>query len=292
MILQYAEHKPLKELSKSRPWVVEALNFIAATVHGEKKPQGSLHRGLLATQLLNPALLEDDEEDMEEGQGQGGQGGRPRALAQPTARPQLPIITREQVNQALSAAMGSSGAGALGLNLGNILRQSAAATGVSAPAPTPATVAAPIPAATNPPTLVSTASGGSAPNILTGDMVARALFDSLNRLDPGAREQQLSAFTNLARQVAASGSTGSTVTPAAAPIPIATPGTTSAPTDSSGRPVEALRQMRELGIQDERLSLLALRVTGGDVNTAADLIFSGWQGEGADDETEGMDEGN
>lgn len=40
--------------------------------------------------------------------------------------------------------------------------------------------------------------------------------------------------------------------------------------------------MRELGITDERLSILALRVSDGDVETATELIFSGWDGSGAD----------
>jgi len=41
--------------------------------------------------------------------------------------------------------------------------------------------------------------------------------------------------------------------------------------------------MRERGITDERLSILALRVCEGDVGTATDLILSGWDGAGADD---------
>jgi len=42
--------------------------------------------------------------------------------------------------------------------------------------------------------------------------------------------------------------------------------------------------MRDMGIADERLSILALRVSDGDVGTAVELIFSGWTGEGADAE--------
>ena len=45
---------------------------------------------------------------------------------------------------------------------------------------------------------------------------------------------------------------------------------------------EQLRQMRELGFTDDRLSTLALRVSAGDVETAAELLFSGWDGAGAD----------
>lgn len=33
---------------------------------------------------------------------------------------------------------------------------------------------------------------------------------------------------------------------------------------------------------DERLCLLALRVSDGDVQTSLELLFSGWTGEGAD----------
>lgn len=44
---------------------------------------------------------------------------------------------------------------------------------------------------------------------------------------------------------------------------------------------DQLAQMREMGIHDENLSVLALRVSDGDVGTAVELIMSGWTGEGA-----------
>lgn len=46
--------------------------------------------------------------------------------------------------------------------------------------------------------------------------------------------------------------------------------------------------MRELGITDERLARQALRVADGDVGVASELILSGWNGEGAEDEAGGQ----
>lgn len=57
----------------------------------------------------------------------------------------------------------------------------------------------------------------------------------------------------------------------------------SASSSVSSRYATQLRQMRDMGILDERLSLLALRVSEGDVQTAVDLIMSGWSGEGAEE---------
>jgi len=45
---------------------------------------------------------------------------------------------------------------------------------------------------------------------------------------------------------------------------------------------EQLAQMREMGITDSKLAVMALRVSDGDVATAVELIFSGWTGEGAE----------
>jgi hypothetical protein len=42
--------------------------------------------------------------------------------------------------------------------------------------------------------------------------------------------------------------------------------------------------MRDMGVSDERLSVMALRVSDGDVGIAIDLVLSGWTGEGADEE--------
>jgi type IV pilus biogenesis protein CpaD/CtpE len=74
---------------------------------------------------------------------------------------------------------------------------------------------------------------------------------------------------------------------------VQSPSSVSAPTGSanttSSNPLadqyrEQLAQMRDMGISDEQLSILALRVSDGDVATAVELIFSGWTGEGADAE--------
>lgn len=54
------------------------------------------------------------------------------------------------------------------------------------------------------------------------------------------------------------------------------------PTPAVSQYASQLQQMRDMGINDERLSRLALRVSDGDVQTAVELIFSGWTGEGAD----------
>jgi len=51
-------------------------------------------------------------------------------------------------------------------------------------------------------------------------------------------------------------------------------------TSSSNDSLEAsLRTMREMGITDEELAKKALKVMGGDLQAAVDLILSGWLGE-------------
>lgn len=67
-----------------------------------------------------------------------------------------------------------------------------------------------------------------------------------------------------------------TVVPTNAPAP--------QPASRNSQYAAQLSQMRDLGITDERLSILALRVSDGDVGTAVELILSGWTGEGADEE--------
>lgn len=78
-------------LATTRPWVVEAFNFMAASVHQEKGHSDS--RGGEASGLFNPALLADDEEmdDDEEGAA-GGAAGANR-----------PVFTREQLSRALNS---------------------------------------------------------------------------------------------------------------------------------------------------------------------------------------------
>jgi len=228
-------------------------------------------------------LADEEEEEMEErGAAPRGQGQQRQAPPRNQAAP----ITREQLTQALSAI----GGGGAGLNLGQLLRPTAAQHSLgSASNPQPA-----------PPTLIPTmgSSGSSSSNVspspssgnvLTGDMVARAMFEALNQLPPEVRAEQFNAFRDLARQVAAGSGSGQDAVVPGAPLESVPP---QAPTQASARSTEAeaLRQMREVGIQDERLSILALRVSGGDVGTAAELILSGWQGEGADD-IDGMEEG-
>ena len=89
----------------------------------------------------------------------------------------------------------------------------------------------------------------------------------------------------LAMQLGGAGG-GTPATPSPAPAPTTaqaqpqqnptSAGSGSVPSQYS----EQLAQMREMGIFDERLSLMALRVSEGDVATAVELVFSGWQGEG------------
>lgn len=65
-------------------------------------------------------------------------------------------------------------------------------------------------------------------------------------------------------------------------VPAVAPQRPAAAPSASTRYAQQLSQMRELGVSNENLSILALRVSDGDVGTAVELILSGWTGEGAD----------
>ena len=125
-------------------------------------------------------------------------------------------------------------------------------------------------------------SSGNPP--LTGELVARAMREALSQLPPDQRNAQINAFRNLAMSL---NQNQSQSTPVQAPISTPTPvAPTQRPADILGALAsgvtppaqyqEQIAQMRDLGITDENLSLMALRESNGDVAQAVELIFSGY----------------
>ncbi|ODN05781.1 Ubiquitin-like protein 7 [Orchesella cincta] len=277
LIYHLSDPESLKKIASSRPWVIEAFNFLAASIHQERgggQPQG------IPSHLFNPAMFDGDDEEMDDGEDDEGGAGPSRGGSGSR-------ITREQLAAALSALGGGGALPTPGLPSSNAFgglfqpaapppRQSPASSGPNAGVAT---------AGANIQNLMNTlaGAGGAMPGQpLNSETVARAVTDALNRLTPEQRADQLNAIRNFATQLQQQ-SAGSQPPSATPPAP---------PTQASPRPQESsslaqqyqsqLRQMRDLGITDERLSILALRVSEGDVNTAAELVFSGWQGEGSD----------
>lgn len=276
--------------------MIEAFNFISASIHQERggPPQG------IPNHLFNAAMFDDgDDEDMDDsdddGDGSGPSGGDGGAGAR---------ITREQLSAALNALGGGAGAAA-GLSRSNAfggLFQSPQASSTTAQSSQPERA----PTTSNPGVAQAGANiqnlmdtlagrgGGMPGQSLSSEMVARAVTEALRRLTPEQRADQLNAIRNFATQFGGGGGAGTGAPQSQPPQQPSQPPPSVAPSapppQSGGQSSSSLaqqfqsqlRQMREMGITDERLSILALRVSEGDLNTAVELIFSGWQGEGAD----------
>lgn len=198
-------------------------------------------------------------------------------------RPSGSRITRDQLSAALNALVGGGNPGSSGIPasnaFGGLFQPPAPAP--QAPRPNPGVAAA----GANIQNLMNTltgASGGAPGQPLSNDMVARAVTDALRRLTPEQRRDQIGQINSFVNEI--QNQARSSAAPAAAPTAVSPP---TQPPPSGGSSLsqqyqDQLRQMRDLGITDQRLSILALRVSEGDVNTAAELIFSGWNGEGSD----------
>jgi len=187
-------------LATTRPWVVEAFDHIASTVHQEK---GSAHlpRGL--SHLFSPDMFGgDDDEDMEDGENSASGAAGVRQ------------ITREQLAAALDSlnAIGSASFGGqrasqspagppaslatmaslLGLGRGSGSNASPATTSTSS---VPATGSSGNSFPGFPSTLSSllpqTSGAGSS---VTPDMVARAMNEAIQRLPADQRAQQFNAI--------------------------------------------------------------------------------------------------
>lgn len=269
----------LFRLAASKPWVIEAFKFITEVIQREKghvPPQG------IPSHLFNAAMFDGEDEAMDEDDDEGG----------PSPRGSGSRITREQLAAALSALGGGSAAAGVspfGGLFQNPSAQPSAAPSSSSASPGVSAAGANIQNIMN---TLTGAGGGIPGQPLNSDVVARAFSDALRRLPPEQRADQLNAIRNLTTQIqqqSASAAAAATAPaqPPAAPLPSMaqppTPQATQGGSSSLSQRYESeLRQMRDLGITDERLSILALRVSEGDVNTAAELVLSGWQGEGAD----------
>lgn len=263
-----------------KPWVIEAFNFIAASIHQDR---GSAPPGL-SPHLFNPAMLDGDDDAMEDDDDDDAGGPSPRGSGS--------RITREQLANALSALGGGSSSSSSSSGLpssnafGGLFQPTA---GTSQPTSGTSRSNSGLSAAgANIQNLMNTlsgAAGGQPGQPLNSDLVARAVTEALRRLTPEQRADQLNAIRNFATQLQQSTS-GSASNSAGTPVASQPPQTSTTPgSDNPSLSVQyqsQLHQMRDLGITDERLSILALRVSEGDVNTAAELIFSGWQGEGSD----------
>jgi hypothetical protein len=74
-------------LAATRPWVIEALNFLAGSVHQERGSGGSSSRSL--PPIFSASMFEDeDDEDMDDDEAGAAVGS---------------VITREQLSAALNS---------------------------------------------------------------------------------------------------------------------------------------------------------------------------------------------
>jgi len=282
LIFHLSDPEALKKVSNVKPWIIEAFNLLTASIHQERgaPPQG------IPSHLFNASMFEGDDESMEDDEEEGGSPG---------ARGGGSRITREQLTAALGALTGGGGAGGpSGSNAFGGLFRAPSSAQPQPPASRPANPNPVAAAGANIQNLMNTlsgAGGGIPGQQLSSEAVARAVTDALRRLTPEQRADQLNAIRSFATQLQQQpGSTPAAPPSSQPPRPVTTP---QAPTSQQqGGPSSSstlaqqyqsqLKQMREMGIMDERLSILALRLSEGDVNTAVELIFSGWTGEGSD----------
>jgi len=268
MIFHLSDRESLKKLAATRPWVVEAFNFLAASIHQDKGQ--SSQRGARGPSLLQMMMDEDEDEEMEEDEGGAAGSNRPGAASDASRI----TITREQLSAALNSlsALGRApqqqqpfGSSSSVLDFFSRVPQSTQQNPTAVPP-------RPLAAATASSSSVQQGAQATTPITLTPDMVARAMNTALSTLPPEVRETR---FSELREQIARiqGQNQPSAATASAVPEPAS---------QQNVQYTSQLSQMREMGIQDERLSVLALRVSDGDVQTAMDLILSGWTGEGAD----------
>ncbi|CAG7815973.1 unnamed protein product [Allacma fusca] len=291
MILYLADEESLKSLAKTRPWVVEAFSFIAAGIHQQEAK--STGRAQAATSSRTPGLhsllsyMRQIYDEDEEGQELGGLPGAAAGGADGTPPPQ---ITRQQLVAALESFSNLQRAGPLqSTSQGPSTSRNTAADQRSRVLSDPFRLFSPSPRPSSTPAPPTGGGTPSTPPPLSGEMVARAMRDAISQLPADQRAAQLNAIRNLALSLNQQNNESPAPVarpPAAAPSqPLSQPQSTTNPTTSSSlasQYSDQLAQMREMGIFDERLSVLALRVSEGDLATAVELIFSGWQGEGVE----------
>jgi hypothetical protein len=111
--------------------------------------------------------------------------------------------------------------------------------------------------------------------------------EAISQLPADQRAAQLNAIRNLALSLNQQGNEPAATVPRpttvpSQPPPPVQPASNSGTSSLASQYRDQLAQMREMGIFDERLSVMALRVSEGDLATAVELIFSGWQGEGVE----------
>lgn len=249
MLLMLMKKETLRKVAKEHPSLIEAMNNLAAAVHEEVVAKGAAGQQQQAQQqmaMLTPFAYSlddldqvDDDVDDEEEGGDGMDVGGAAA-----GGPLQPGVV--QRNRSFSAITPDQLAAAI------VAAQGASGGGGAGGA----------------------AAAAGASSALGG------LFQGMTGMAP--RQQQVRSQQQQPQQAAitsdmfrAAMQQAMAATGNAGPSPMET---SSQPSEEAGIQ-ESLKTMREMGIANEDLARKALKVMGGDLQAAVDLVLSGWLGE-------------
>ncbi len=256
MLLMLMKKETLRKVAAKHPALIEAMNILSATVHEEiaKSKGGAQQQQQQQQQLVNPFeyamdeldAMDDDDEDEDDDMDVGEGGGSNAVRRDRSFSAITPGQLQDAIRSAQSTLAAASGGGGAAAGSGATDMLGGFLAGMTGMAP-------------RPPQQQQQQSSAAAPSSSSSSTAAPFITNDMFR---AAMQQAMGAV--------ASNSTAN-------PNPTATP--SAMETSSEDNVEESLKTMREMGIADEGLARKALKVMGGDLQAAVDLILSGWLGE-------------